>query len=124
MGSPKASSLTGRETSGYSSPSAAFSFPSGSIHYHHPFAPERPMTRLLPVALVLVLAAACAAVPTASAPANLVKNAHFTEAGPAHYTLAGAATAGDTGRPTEFSPRGVALRSHQPTGGVSQTVSG
>lgn len=34
---------------------------------------------------VLVLAAACIAGPTPAGPANLVKNAHFTEAGPAHY---------------------------------------
>src|SRR5689334_9942811 len=82
------------------------------------------MTRTLTLAAgVAALAGACAAVP-ATGTANLVRNPHFAEVGPAHYTLAGAATWGDTGRPTEFSPKGVALRSHQPDGSVSQTVAG
>jgi hypothetical protein len=83
------------------------------------------MTRSLPAALaVLALTAACAAVPAPGGPANLVKNPFFTEAGPTHYTLTGSATWGDTGRPTEFSPKGVALRSHKRDGSVSQTVTG
>jgi hypothetical protein len=81
---------------------------------------NRPVT--LAVAYLAAVAGAVA-VPVPDA-ANLVCNPHFAEAGPVHYTLAGAATWGDTGRPTEFSPKGIAFHSHQREGSVSQTVTG
>jgi hypothetical protein len=67
--------------------------------------------------------------PAEKEPEGLVKNSRFTQAdkdgrSPAHYRLSGGAVWGRAGMEGEITDQGVALRSNQRAGAVSQDVTG